>query len=93
MRPLRPPLLDDLSAAEARRAAGRRAETRDRARLVTNSDNALSRTHAYLLEDDEEDDSDEEDPDSDDGDDADDGDDEDEDQEETWQVSEPIPFR
>lgn len=89
---LRPSLLDDVSAAEARRAAGRRAENRDRARLVTNRDSALSPMRRDVLDDDEEGEDDDEDRDSDD-DDEDDEDDEEEDDEETWQVSEPIPFR
>ena len=92
LRTLRPSLLDDVSAAEARRPAGR-AKTRDRAHLVTNSNNALSPTRpGYVLDDDEEDEDDDEDRDS-DVDDEDDEDDEDEDEEETWQVSEPMPFR
>ena len=88
VRPLRPSFLDDLSAAEARCAAGRRAEIHDRACLVTKSDNALSPMRRYSLDDDDEDDDEVEDdiPDS-DHDDGDDEDEEDEDEEETWQVS------
>ena len=89
---LRPTFLDDVSAAQARRAAGGRAETRDRARLVTNSDNASSPTSPYVLDDDEEDE-DDEDPDSNGDDDDEDEDDEDEDDEETWQVCAPVAFR
>ena len=98
LRTLRPSLLDNVSAAEARRAAGRRTETRDRACLVTNRDNALSPMRRYVLDDEEEDEDDDEDRDSDDDDkndedDEDDEDDEEEDDEETWQVSKPMPFR
>ena len=98
VRPLRPSLLDDLSAAEARRAAGRRtagrrAEIRDRARLVTKSDRPMSPIrHSlvnYVLEDDDEDE-DDEDPDSDD--DGDDEDEDDEDDEDTWQVG-AVPLK
>jgi hypothetical protein len=92
LRTLRPSLLDDVSAAQARIFAGRRAEARDRASLVTDRDIALSPARRYVLDDDEEDEDDDEDRDWDD-DDEDDGDDEEEDAEETWQVLEPVPFR
>ena len=93
LRPLRPSFLDDLSATEARYAAGRRAEIHDRARLVTKSEPM----RRYSLDDDDEDedevDDDVTDSNDDDGDDEDEEDEEDEGEEETWQVSEPIPFR
>lgn len=91
LRTMRPSLLDDVSAAEARLSAGSRAETRDRTRLVTDRDIPSSPMRRYVLDDDEEDEDDDEDRDSDD-DDEEDGDDEEEETEETWQVSEPTPF-
>ena len=90
LRTLRPSLLDDVSAAEACLSTGRRAEARDRGRLVTDRDIALSPIGRYVLDDDDDDEDDDESRDSDD---EDDGDDEEGEAEETWKVSEPLPFR
>jgi hypothetical protein len=93
LRTLRPSLLDDVSAAEACLSTGRRAEARDRGRLVTDRDIAVSGMRRYVLDDDDGDD-DEDDDESRDSDHEDDGDDEEEEEtEETWQVSAPLPFR
>ena len=95
LRTLRSSFLDDVSAAEARRAAaGCRTETGGRAGLVTNRDNRAASASGYVLDEDEEDEEDEEDRDLDDDDDDDDDEDDDDDdeEEETWQVSERIRF-
>jgi hypothetical protein len=84
VQPLRPSLLDDVSAAEPRKT-----KNDHRVRVVTSRDNLR-----YVLEDDDEldDDDDEFGEDEDEDDDEDDEDDEDE-ETETWQVSRLMPSR
>ena len=94
---VRPSFLDDLSAAEAGRAARRAAaeplpqrRARGRTRVISHE---MSR--GYVLEHpvDDPDDDDDDDFDEDDDDEDDEDDDEDEEEPETWQVSDSRPFR
>jgi len=86
VQPLRPSLLDYLSAAESRQTEADNGE-----RVVTTVDNCATN---YVLDDDEDDvdDEDDEDFDEEDGEDEDDEDDDDEEEEETWQVSQSGRF-
>ena len=93
---VRAPLLDDLSAAEAR---GRARACRGARRLACSRAGRRARvvghdmSHGYVLEHPVDDPDEDEDDDFDEDDDGEDDDDEDEEDPETWQVSGMRPFR
>ena len=86
MSAVRPPFLDDVSAAQSRES-----EARDGAGFVTNGDNSMSALTLRYRTEDEPDDDDLDDEDEDEfqegEEDGDEDDDEDEEEEETWQVA------